>query len=1241
MSKADQLQDTSELGSFELEVIRYRPKDMDDFSHEYFKSLQADQPLKYYDTSGLIPFVLEPTDESIIERLQIPQEDLEKVEKRRSKQTYESKLEQLNQEIKEFTKEEVTDILIAGYTKYKIGVFKVNEFLSFLAQLYKVSIEKDQFRIYYTKVANLTQEEKQLVFKFLEADYKIQSNVLSKDWKAILETIDKMQKHTYHFINSVNPRLEELISEHKQGKSISLSQAEEVYQNYSSYLSSLGSMTESQIYDFLLGRQHFEREIIFNMSHLKHLIAPKDNEESYRKIETVYSNHFERLTYLDYFNFVLMAFIPLLKPSVQTSIEHKEMESFLNHFSKQFNKIITINFPEEKEAYYNYECVKYFLNKENTISNSKYIMIDIIQLYVAKFKYLTTSLAVSSQHLKKQFDIIKLQLNEFYKGILDYCKKVISISTKYEIESDKKEALIQQFKSKSKQDQTLILSSLKMMLLFEESSNVFVVGNIIVELTKALSIQELTSEIKTKKGKISKEALDYYNKIKSLKDLDELQYISFIHQCEIISMIVQNKPEMKNTAMIFDKTKLIPYIEYNRFTNEVLLFSKMYYSLKLHKDMEDECTKDIDKIKQDFTNIFTSECAFISNLPNDKYEEEFRLKNRHEQKMIIVIMMFFDNLNQLKEENRNIINTFTYFYLKPIALFVSERIVKEASELKDEKLAIDRNKLYLNFLMKETKDVMTDCYVYYSFDRSFDFFSALSREKKEICLMLLRANKATDKFYMEYDTNSYSIEELVEGKTLSSKEITEELQKNRKRIYEYIEGDYRNSELEIELFSHSEKQLIIKRFNEKKICFSPMISANAVKNDDILSQLKKILISMKSNMKPSNDKDVQLFYCKQFFKSEFRIFEESQSLYDIITSILENPYDKANKYLKESFKQFNYVDQSIILLMVLIKSEMTNIHTQYYEDMLGDYILNQLSKLNRIVKKYEVEDMDFIVKEADYLLKFFPVKMELFLREIMEIDSFVIHSFTREFSSTERTIMLSFMELFFKISKKEKYHKLQWQLDQYKNDMDYNTRIDNIITQLNEIISNKIPKYSFIGVASEIKESFNEIDYFIEFICGCKEINSTFVEIFKSFSEKQRTIVLLTLDCLVEQEKTNSLLMWKEELEKNKTAAAKQSIFIDVINRLSRVKGKVALTSPEDKRQEGIKEYNSLKLMFDRICSDLFEYSDNCSKGIVNKRKLKAIEPIKHKVLAEILEIEYILHKNKTLKEMIDYIQTE
>ena len=87
MSDYEQLQYPDILESFKKERERYRPKDLIDFSIEYFKALQSGAPLRYKDLSGLEKLHINPEDYESIERLGIPEEDLYRVINRRKNLT--------------------------------------------------------------------------------------------------------------------------------------------------------------------------------------------------------------------------------------------------------------------------------------------------------------------------------------------------------------------------------------------------------------------------------------------------------------------------------------------------------------------------------------------------------------------------------------------------------------------------------------------------------------------------------------------------------------------------------------------------------------------------------------------------------------------------------------------------------------------------------------------------------------------------------------------------------------------------------------------------------------------------------------------------------------------------------------------------------------------------------------------------------------------------------------------------
>ena len=160
--------------------------------------------------------------------------------------------------------------------------------------------------------------------------------------------------------------------------------------------------------------------------------------------------------------------MPYIKASDKTSNIHREMESFLNKFMSDIPNIININFYEEKKLYHNIECVKYFLHKENKVLQSKQILIDIIKMFSQQVNYLTKTVKVQLKHLKPEFEIVVLKLNEFYTDKLLFIRKVMDIFSKHKLEdSNILNSLISQYKSFSTDDQKLISVSLSLFSLFE------------------------------------------------------------------------------------------------------------------------------------------------------------------------------------------------------------------------------------------------------------------------------------------------------------------------------------------------------------------------------------------------------------------------------------------------------------------------------------------------------------------------------------------------------------------------------------------------------------------------------------------------------------------------------------------------------------------------------------------------------------------------------------------------------
>jgi hypothetical protein len=57
------------------------------------------------------------------------------------------------------------------------------------------------------------------------------------------------------------------------------------------------------------------------------------------------------------------------------------------------------------------------------------------------------------------------------------------------------------------------------------------------------------------------------------------------------------------------------------------------------------------------------------------------------------------------------------------------------------------------------------------------------------------------------------------------------------------------------------------------------------------------------------------------------------------------------------------------------------------------------------------------------------------------------------------------------------------------------------------------------------------------------------------------------------------------------------------------------------------------------LCADLFRFCDQCAKGNVSLRKLKAISQCKVDIIKLLLECDYALTKNNNIKKALDFIK--
>ena len=201
------------LESFSQELKRYKPIDMIEFCTEYFECLQKGIPLRSKDLSGLKKFHLTPEDEEVVKRLKIPSEDLVRVSNRRKIKSHDEILNEINEEFDKYMKivednGKLNENEMHNYLKMKNNIFRDYEFIRFLKDIEALPIDKNNYRIFFTKLYDLSDKEKKLVFKFCDLDYKIMNDQKTAKWKDMLVLLNNSNKHTYAPYDELSLKIE-------------------------------------------------------------------------------------------------------------------------------------------------------------------------------------------------------------------------------------------------------------------------------------------------------------------------------------------------------------------------------------------------------------------------------------------------------------------------------------------------------------------------------------------------------------------------------------------------------------------------------------------------------------------------------------------------------------------------------------------------------------------------------------------------------------------------------------------------------------------------------------------------------------------------------------------------------------------------------------------------------------------------------------------------------------------------
>ena len=1243
----------NELKDFKTEVERYKPKDLIDFCEKYFQAQINHKPLVYDDLSGLEKFVLTPDDQAIIERLKIPQEDLERVTSRRKIVTEKENLTNISNDIEQFKnlleeKSQLSEEELYNYSKFKTNTFKSQEFLRFIDGLENLPLKEENIqRIFFTKLFYFSEEEKEIIWKFFDLDIKILKKPKINSWKNSLEIFNKSPKHTYSTFDTVSNVLEQF---DKKIEETNISEAEEVFKNYSeNHLEKLKEcQNESDVYYYLINKHQFIREILYLMIKIKFKIGNEnDLENLFNNIEKVYNNNFNYLTEIDFYDFILTCFIPLLKNTEKTSQEFREMESFLNKIFLQIPKIYNTNFEEEENLYFNIECVKYLLSKENKIKTIffKKIFIDIINKLSEKIKDIQTQFNFNNKEIKikfaQKYNIIILQLNELYSNLVTFIKKIINLSEKFPDSNEEiKDNIITEFKSYSKDDQNLIIAAAKLFEMFEENEKE---KNSIQKMTlfliKSFSVEEMVNEIKTNgtqnENVVDPILLKYYNFAMKIPkyNFDSIKFLTFKWQNQMISLIIKNNKNLENTAKIFENDFLIPNMKYEFFTEELFFFIHLFCKLKNDKNFEQQLKTDANVLFKKFQNDFQNEFNFVQNL-NQNWQEKkndcvdfFTKKFNHSQQKLILMFLNFYNDYYLVNDNNIFIKTLSCVYLQEKINFIQNLITNSNNP--------KANKIFIDSIYDDLKHVNYPLFVYANFNKNINFLSTFDENEKKII------EKIEQIFNKKFSLpNCLSFEQMLNSNDFN--EINNDIKNNHPLINEFINifNETEENSLDFKtLFEKFERDLIIKVLENNNKNVEKLKEINNDLDDEIKSTLKYCVLAetdenVNKNL-PNNGIDLKYYYRKQLNFIEKNCLNNAKINY--IKMILDYNYDPNNNYIYDNFKDFQLYEKIILVQIILCKLIISNKNTFYFDnilfilmnELLDDYISIANRMKNNEIYKQKLNE-DFL-----YLISFYNSDVLKFIKNISNTENQIIFKFVNEFNEKERKIMIKFLEFYSILQNDEKYLNFKDDLQNYINDEYYVDRIENINNELDLLLANQMQKYMFIIVAEKVKETIFEIDYLIEKIFDSDEINNMLIYIYKTLDLNEKNIVIKLVKCLKEQNSIQILNDYLNAFEENKLFKEDDNIFDHVKNSLENFKEK--LKNKVD--FEDVENYEKFKITLNGICGDLINFVNKCAEGKISQRKIKAVRKDKIDIIKIILDCEFLINKNNNIKNAINFLK--
>ena len=275
-----------------------------------------------------------------------------------------------------------------------------------------------------------------------------------------------------------------------------------------------------------------------------------------------------------------------------------------------------------------------------------------------------------------------------------------------------------------------------------------------------------------------------------------------------------------------------------------------------------------------------------------------------------------------------------------------------------------------------------------------------------------------------------------------------------------------------------------------------------------------------------------------------------------------------------------------------------------------------------------------IENEFNYLLDFFDPSVESFIQEINYVNNQFIFKFLNNFSLEERKVICYFLEVYAVLTGKEKYNEYKKQLEVYTEDLNYAERLKVISTQLDMIINNEAPKYTFITTAENIKETAFEINYLVESICQLDENTQStepyLIYLYETFSKELREITVKSLKCIKEQNNNKKIELYIDELSRKIDEAQKPNIFVSVREAFEKIDKTLI---PNHDNSDKKPKYLKLKETLESLCEDLFKFVEDCKIGRFNLRKIKAITKEKVEIIKLVMNCDYLIEPNKKLKD--------